>query len=98
MCSSALRGYWRGNRVDQSVAYGYYDRNGVWIDGRPSGHWDRGVYIADAGAYGANATYVGRDRTMDVDTRIARLDEWIDRSRENGRLNRYEARNAVQQL
>ena len=91
-------GRWHGQRVEERYASGYYDRNGVWIDGRPAGRWDNGVYIADAGAYGANASYVTRDRTMDIDTRIARLDQWIDRNRDSGRLSYREARNAERTL
>jgi uncharacterized protein YcfJ len=91
-------GRWHGNRVDERAAVGYYDRSGVWIDGRPPGRWDNGVYIANAGNYGADASYVARGRTLDVDSRIARMDEWIDRGRDSGRLNRYEARRARDQL
>jgi len=91
-------GRWHGQRVEPSVASGYYDRNGVWIDGRPAGHYANGVWIADAGAYGANASYETRDRTMDIDSRIARLDQWIDRARNNGRLSYREARNATRTL
>ena len=91
-------GRWHSNRVEQSYASGYYDRSGVWIDGRPPGRWDNGVYIANAGNYGADASYVARGRTLDVDSRIARMDEWIDRGRDSGRLTRYEARNARDQL
>jgi hypothetical protein len=91
-------GRWHSNRVDQSVAAGYYDRSGVWIDGRPPGRWDNGVYVANAGNYGADANYVARGRTLDVDSRIARMDEWIDRSRDSGRLTRYESRQAVGEL
>ena len=91
-------GGWHGNRVEQSAAVGYYDRNGVWIDGRPPGRWDNGVYVASAGNYGADASYVARGRTLDVDSRIARMDEWIDRGRDSGRLSRYEARSARDQL
>jgi hypothetical protein len=91
-------GRWHGNRVDQSAAVGYYDRSGVWIDGRPPGRWANGVWVADAGNYGADASYVARGRTLDVDSRISRMDDWIERGRDSGRLNRYEARNARQQL
>lgn len=92
------RGSWHGNRVAESSAYGYYDRSGAWVDGRPNGRWSNGVYIADAGAYGANAAYVSRDRTLDLDTRISRMDDWIMRSRDRGQLSRYEARNAERTL
>ena len=92
------RGTWHGNRVEQSAAYGYYDRNGVWVDGRPNGRWDNGVYVAEAGAYGANTAYVTHDRTLDIDARIARIDEWIQRNRDRGHLSRYEARDAQRTL
>jgi hypothetical protein len=91
-------GRWHGQRVDERYASGYYDRNGAWIDGRPAGHYANGVWIADAGAYGSNASYVARDRTMTIDARIARMDEWIDRSRNSGQLSSREARNARNQL
>jgi uncharacterized protein YcfJ len=91
-------GRWHGNRVDERAAVGYYDRSGVWIDGRPPGRWDNGVYVANGGDYGANANYVARGRTLDIDSRIARMDEWIDRGRDSGRLNRYEARQARDRL
>jgi uncharacterized protein YcfJ len=79
---------WHDNGVDRSVAYGYYDRNGVWIDGAPP----------NVGGYSANASYDTRVHTMDVDTRIARLDERIDRGQADGTLSRYEARRAMQAL
>lgn len=91
-------GRWHSNRIDERAAIGYYDRSGVWIDGRPPGRWSNGVYIANAGNYGADATYVARGRTLDVDSRIDRMDAWIDRGRDSGRLSRYEARNARDQL
>jgi uncharacterized protein YcfJ len=91
-------GRWHGNRVERSVAHGYYDRSGVWVEGAPTGRWVNGVYIADAGAYGTNTAYVGREHTMDVDSRIERLDNWIDRARDNGRLSFREARNARMSL
>jgi uncharacterized protein YcfJ len=91
-------GRWHSNRVDQASAVGYYDRSGVWIDGRPPGRWDNGVYVANAGNYGSDANYVARGRTLDVDSRIARMDEWIDRGRESGRLNRGDAHQARDEL
>ncbi len=91
-------GRWHSNRVEQSAAIGYYDRNGVWIDGRPPGRWDNGVWVANAGNYGSDANYVARGRTLDVDSRIARMDEWIDRGRDSGRLTRSEARDARNDL
>ncbi|MFL5296063.1 MAG: glycine zipper 2TM domain-containing protein [Phenylobacterium sp.] len=91
-------GRWHGQRVSESSAYGYYDRSGTWIDGRPAGRWSNGVYIADAGAYGTNTAYVTREHTNDIQTRLERMDNWIDRARENGRLSYREARNAQMQL
>src|SRR6185503_9064329 len=76
---------WHDNGVDRSVAYGYYDRNGVWIDGAPP----------NVATYSANASYTDRAHTMDVDSRIARIDERIDRGRADGSLSRYEARRAA---
>jgi len=78
---------WHDNGVDRSVAYGYYDRNGVWIDGPPN-----------VAGYSANASYNSRVNTMDVDTRIARIDERIDRGRADGSLSRREVRMAMNRL
>ncbi|HEY8003907.1 MAG TPA: glycine zipper 2TM domain-containing protein [Phenylobacterium sp.] len=75
---------WHDNHVDRSVAYGYYDREGVWVDGAPP----------NVGSYGANASYESRRNTMDIDSRIARIDERIQRGRDDGSLSRYEARDA----
>ena len=61
-------GRWHDNGVDRSVAYGYYDRSGAWIDGPPN-----------VSGYSANTAYQSRVNTMDVDTRIARIDERIQR-------------------
>jgi hypothetical protein len=91
-------GRWHGNRVEQSDAVGYYDRSGVWIDGRPPGRWDRGVWVADTGNYGADANYVARGRTLDVESRIARMDDWIRHGRDDGRLSGAEAREARMEL
>lgn len=79
---------WHDNGVDRSVAYGYYDRNGVWIDGAPP----------NVAGYTANASYTDRVHSMDVDTRIARIDERIDRGRADGTLSRREARRAMDAL
>ncbi|HEY0436446.1 MAG TPA: glycine zipper 2TM domain-containing protein [Phenylobacterium sp.] len=91
-------GRWHGQRVEERYATGYYDRNGDWVDGRPAGHWDSGIYVADAGAYGANAAYVARDHTLAIDARIAQMDEWIDRNKNTGRLSYREARDAQNTL
>jgi uncharacterized protein YcfJ len=88
-------GRWHANRVDEKVAYGYYDRTGAWVDGRPDGSYDsRGVWTPNAAAEGASAANVSRDRPLDVDARIAQLDQWIDRSRDSGGLTDREARDA----
>jgi hypothetical protein len=92
------RGGWHANRVEQSSAYGYYDRNGVWVEGRPAGHYVNGMWVADAGGYSTDAAYVGRERTLDLDARISRMDQWIDRSRDNGRLSWRDARDARREL
>jgi hypothetical protein len=81
-------GRWHDNHVDRSVAYGYYDREGVWVDGVPP----------NVGSYGANASYESRRNTMDIDSRIARIDERIQRGRDDGSLSRYEARDATAAL
>ena len=93
-------GRWHANSVDRTVATGYYDRTGAWIDGEPRGYYDsRGVWVANsAGAYGSNASYESRVNSMDIDTRISRIDAWIDRDRRDGKLSRREARNAMSTL
>ena len=48
--------------------------------------------------HGANASYVQRDRTMNVDARIARMDTWISQNKYSGRLSRREARDAQNTL
>lgn len=81
-------GRWHDNHVDRSVAYGYYDRAGAWVDGAPP----------YAGSYGADAGYESRRNTMDVNSRIARIDDRIQRGRDDGSLSRYEARDALATL
>ena len=89
-------GRWHANGVAQSEAVGYYDRNGAWIDGRPNGYYDgQGRWVAGAaGAYGANASYVDRAHSMDIDTRISRIEDRIQRGRADGSLSSREARRA----
>jgi uncharacterized protein YcfJ len=79
---------WHDNHVDRSVASGYYDRDGVWVDGYP-----RGVE-----GYTADASYTSRVNTMDVDTRIERLQARIDSGRRDGSLSRREANQAQDAL
>lgn len=80
-------GRWHDNGTDRAVAYGYYDRNGVWVDGPPN-----------VSGYSANASYESRSHTMSVDDRIARIDQRIDRSRDDGSLSPREARDALRTL
>jgi uncharacterized protein YcfJ len=81
-------GRWHDNGVDRTVAYGYYDREGVWIDGPPP----------NVAGYSANAAYTSRMNTMDVDTRISRLQDRIDSGRRDGSLSRREAKSAQNTL
>jgi uncharacterized protein YcfJ len=78
---------WHDNGVDRSVAYGYYDRNGVWIDGQPN-----------VTGYSADAAYTSRVNTMDVDTRINRIEDRIQQGRRDGSLSRGEAKSAMNTL
>jgi uncharacterized protein YcfJ len=78
---------WHDNGVDRSVAHGYYDRSGTWIDGQPG-----------VSGYSTNASYDTRARTMDVDSRIARIDQRIDQGRADGTLSRRETRSAIDAL
>ena len=80
-------GRWHDNGVDRTVAYGYYDRQGVWIDGPPN-----------VSGYSANASYTSRANTMDVDTRISRIEDRIQEGRRDGSLSRREARSAENTL
>jgi len=80
-------GRWHDNGVDRSVAYGYYDRNGVWVDGAPT-----------VSGYSYNASTTSRVNTMDVDTRISRLQDRIDRGRDDRTLSYREARDAQRTL
>ena len=79
---------WHDNHVDRSVAYGYYDRHGVWVDGAPP----------NVGGYGVNTSYESRQNTLSVDSRIARIDQRIQRGRRDGSLSRREAREARDHL
>jgi hypothetical protein len=92
-------GRWHANSVDRAYAAGYYDRNGNWVDGEPRGYYDsRGVWVANAGSYGANASYETRRNMTDLDRRIDRISDRIERDREDGRLSRREAREARNSL
>jgi uncharacterized protein YcfJ len=78
---------WHDNGVDRSVAYGYYDRNGAWIDGAPS-----------VSGYSYNTSYNSRVNTMDVDTRMSRIEDRIRAGRADGTLSRREANDANRTL
>jgi uncharacterized protein YcfJ len=78
---------WHDNGVDRSVAYGYYDRSGVWVDGQPS-----------VSGYSADASYTSRARSMDVDTRMSRIEERIENGRRDGSLSRRESKRAMNTL
>jgi uncharacterized protein YcfJ len=78
---------WHDNGVDRTVAYGYYDREGVWVDGQPS-----------VAGYSADASYTSRVNTMDVDTRISRIEDRIQEGRRDGSLSKREARSAENTL
>ncbi len=78
---------WHDNGVDRSVAYGYYDRRGEWVDGQPN-----------VSGYSADASYTSRANTMDVDTRISRIEDRIQEGRRDGSLSRYEAKRAMNTL
>src|SRR3569833_2270077 len=79
---------WHDNHVDRSVAYGYYDRSGVWGDGTPP----------NVSGYGVNTSYESRQNTLSVDSRIARIDNRIQRGRRDGSLSRSAAREARDHL
>ncbi|MFI4966907.1 MAG: glycine zipper 2TM domain-containing protein [Caulobacterales bacterium] len=79
--------HWHDNGVDRSVAYGYYDREGAWVDGPPN-----------VSGYSANAAYTSRANTLDVDTRISRIEDRIQRGRDDRSLSRREANDAMRTL
>jgi len=57
------------------------------------------VWIANsAGAYGTNASYETRASTWDIDNRIARIGDRIDRARASGDLSYNEASRAQRTL
>lgn len=78
---------WHDNGADRSVAYGYYDRSGAWVDGQPN-----------VTGYSADASYTSRVNSMDVDTRISRIEERIQQGRNDGSLSRREAKSAMNTL
>jgi uncharacterized protein YcfJ len=78
---------WHDNGADRAVAYGYYDRNGAWIDGPPN-----------VSGYAANVAYTDRTNSVDVDTRINRINERIQQGRADGSLSKHEMRLATNTL
>ncbi len=103
-------GDWHASSVARTRAVGYYDRNGNWVVGAPAGRWDsRGYYVPAAqagGYYGGDGRWIGAPRQSvnygrddrQIDARIARLDDRIRRSFDNGSLSRREAREASREL
>ena len=83
---------WRADG-DQQVASGYYDRHGDWVDGQPNGYYDsRGEWVAHpANGYDRRGGYRDRAGTWDIDTQISRLDDRIERGRNDGSLSRRES-------
>lgn len=81
---------------------GYYDTNGRWRAGQATGYYDtRGRWIgtaASVGAYSANAGYTTRTHTMDIDTRLTRIEDRIQEGRADGSLSKKEARRAMNTL
>jgi len=65
-CSHAYGYYddqsrWHANNVDRTAAAGYYDRNGVWVDGAPNGYYDgQGRWVA-ADSNAGQSGYYDRD-------------------------------------
>jgi len=81
-------GRWHANAVDPAAAHGYYDRRGVWVDGRPADY--RPVDYRPAPpppAYGPPPPAPG----WELDRRIDWLQQRIDRGRADGSLDRREA-------
>lgn len=78
---------------------GYYDSNGRWRAGTVTGYYDAEGHwngaAASAGAYSANASYESRDHSMDIDSRIVRIDQRIQDGRNDGSLSKSEARRAL---
>ncbi|HEY3951645.1 glycine zipper 2TM domain-containing protein [Phenylobacterium sp.] len=81
-------GNWHDNHADRAVAYGYYDREGAWIDGPPPG----------VSGYAADAAYTSRANTISIDDRIGRMRDRIASDRDAGRLDRRDARMAMNTL
>lgn len=81
---------------------GYYDRNGRWRAGPVMGYYDtQGRWIPSgpsASTYSSSVSYETRPRTMDIDSRIARIDQRIQDGRNDGSLSRSDARRALTAL
>ena len=78
---------WHDNGTDRAVARGYYDRNGDWVDGAPS-----------VSGYSYNTAYTNHTSTLDVDTRISRIQDRLDRARDDRSLSYREMRDAQRTL
>lgn len=82
---------------------GYYDRNGRWNAGTARGAYDsRGVWVAANAGYGnannGNGYNNGNSGQRDVPSRLARLEQRIERGVDQGNLNRNEAQRAQTEL
>lgn len=77
---------------------GYYDNQGRWHAGQVTGYYDaRGRWVSIGGNAGG---YANQDAVpvRDVRTREARIEQRIQRNRDNGTLSRREADSALEQL
>lgn len=90
-------GYYDNGRWVAGTTRGYYDTRGVWV--RVDGYaGNTGNY---AGNNGNNGNYADDDRNdgpRDVQTRLARLDDRIDRAESNRTLTRGEVTRARNEL
>ncbi|RYD95846.1 MAG: glycine zipper 2TM domain-containing protein [Sphingomonadales bacterium] len=74
---------------------GYYDERGRWVRGETTGYYDaRGRWVSTGGGRAGNVAYNSRD----IRTREARIQQRIDRMRQNGTLSSAEARRARNEL
>jgi hypothetical protein len=87
-------GRWHANdAVDAGAAYGYYDRRGVWMDGRPADYQPVQYRPAPPPAYGAPPA-----SGWDLNRRLDWMQQRIDRGRDDGSLDRREARRVQREL
>jgi len=87
-------GRWHANTVAPGAAYGYYDRRGTWVDGQPADYRPVDYRPAPPPAYGAPPPASG----WDLNRRLDWLQQRIDRGRDDGSLDRREARRVQREL